>query len=309
MKKHLISIQSGDWYDESNDDASIKYAKECGIEALDFNIDHVIDPGRYLKGESFPLCDLPVEEFVEHFRPLKEASEKYGVSITQMHSHFPVWYEGKPEETDYLMSIVEKIMAVCESVDCHALVVHPVNTGSRKTDIEVNLKMYKRLIPAAKKYGVTVCLENLFSVSQGRLIEGVCSNYEDAVYLIDTLNAEAGERLFGFCFDVGHANACGKRIKDYIIALGDRLTCLHIHDNNGVGDMHLMPYTQVSDMWAGKLATDWEGFIEGLRTINYEGDLSFETFKAARLMPKEVEPEVLKLITAIGRYFRARLQQ
>ena len=36
MKKHLISIQSGDWYDESNDDASIKYAKECGIEVARF---------------------------------------------------------------------------------------------------------------------------------------------------------------------------------------------------------------------------------------------------------------------------------
>ena len=71
----------------------------------------------------------------------------------------------------------------------------------------------------------------------------------------------------------------------------------------------MIPYTQVSDMWATKNATDWEGFIAGLREIGYSGNLSFETFKGVCRMPKELEPEALKLITAIGRYFRKRIEE
>ena len=74
VKKNMIAVQSGDWYDESNDDKSMAIAKECGIEALDFNIDHVINPWEYIKGKAFPFCDKSTDEFVEHFSPLKAAS-------------------------------------------------------------------------------------------------------------------------------------------------------------------------------------------------------------------------------------------
>jgi sugar phosphate isomerase/epimerase len=309
MAKHLVCIQSGDWYDESNDDKSMAIAKECGIEALDFNIDHVIDPGEYVNGKEFPLCDKPVDEFVAEFASLKAASEKYGIRFSQMHAPFPTWYEGMPEKTDYLLKVVEKCMAVCAYVGAPAIVVHPYNSGSKQMDVEINLEMYRRLIPAAREYGVKVCLENTFSVFHGRIIEGVCTHAEDSCYLIDELNKEAGEELFGFCLDIGHANITAKNLRAYINTLGKRLTLLHIHDNDGRGDKHLMPYTQTTDLWGNNLATDWEGFIAGLRDIDYGGNLSFETFKATRQFPKDVEKEALSLITAIGRYFRKRIEE
>ena len=284
-------------------------AKECGIEALDFNIDHVINPYEYVKGEKYPFCDKTTEEFVARFKSLKEASEKYDIKFSQMHAPFPTWFEGKPEESEYLLKVVEKCIAVCAYVGCPAIVVHPYNSGCKKTDVEINLQMYRRLMPAAKKYGVKICLENLFTVYKGRLVEGICTHAEDACYLIDRLNEEAGEDLFGFCFDVGHANVTGKNIRGYINTLGKRLTVLHIHDNDSKGDKHMIPYTQATDLWGADLATDWEGFIGGLRDINYEGNLSFETFRAVRQLPKEVEKEALCLITAIGRYFRKRIEE
>ena len=309
MEKHLIAIQSSSWYDEGNDDKSMAIAKECGIEALDFNIDHVINCYEYAKGKKFPLCDKPVDEFVEHFAPLKAASEKYGVKFSQMHAPFPTWFEDQPEETEYLLNVVEKCMAVCAYVGAPAIVVHPHNSGSKVLDVEINLEMYRKLMPAARKYGVKICLENIFSVYKGRIIEGICTHAEDACYLIDTLNKEAGEELFGFCLDVGHANATGKNLRHYINTLGHRLTLLHIHDNDGKGDKHLIPYTQTTDLWGCDLATDWEGFIMGLRDVGYEGALSFETFRAVKQLPKDVEKEALKLITAIGRYFKKRIEE
>ena len=98
MEKHLISVQSGDWYDESDHEKSMAFAKQCGIEAIDFNIDHVISPREYVNGKKYPLCDLSVEEFVGYFAPLKQAAEKYGIAFSQMHAPFPTWFEDKEEE-------------------------------------------------------------------------------------------------------------------------------------------------------------------------------------------------------------------
>ena len=216
MEKLWAGVQSGDWYDESNDDASMALAKKCGIESIDYNIDHVINPREFLKGEKYPQCDLPVEEFVKCYTGLKEASEKYGIFISQMHAPFPTWFEGEPEAVDYLLSVVEKICAVCQYVSCPALVVHPYESGQPEKDFGINLEMYRRLMPAARKYGVKICLENTFCVFNGRVIEGSSTNAEYICKLMDTLNAEAGEELFGFCFDVGHANITGK-ISDSIL--------------------------------------------------------------------------------------------
>ncbi len=312
-KKHLICIQSGDWYDEENDEKSMKYARECGIEALDFNLDHVFNIWEYLKGKKFPLCDKPLDEFVEHFAPLKAASEKYGVAFSQTHAPFPVWVVDNEEATDYALAVVEKVIAVCAYIGCPATVVHPFNTAeaeNRERDMEINFKLYRRLMPTAKKYGVKICLENMFACPHGKVTESdVCTNAEDFCYLIDKLNEEAGEDIFGFCFDIGHANITGKNIRAYINKIGKRLTLLHIHDNNGIGDMHLIPYTQACGMWGTEPSVDWEDFIAGLRDIGYEGNLSFETFNALRRFPKKLEKATLSLIVEIGRYFRERIEE
>ena len=304
MKKHLISVQSGNWYDVSNDDASMRYAKECGIEALDYNIDNVINTTKFSEGEVYPICDLSLDEFVKHYTPLKDASEKYGVAISQMHAPFPVYFPGMDDVNEYIINVLEKIIATCAYVNCPALVIHPFVNLSFDENMEINLQIYRRLIPAAKKYGVKICLENLFKSSKSVIF----SNARDAAKMIDRLNEEAGEDLFGFCFDLGHANLLRYDVRDFLNVLGKRLTVLHIHDNNGNGDSHLIPFTQ-TDNWASRFTTDWEGFIEGLRDIAYEGNLSFETFRGVKLMPKDVEKEALSLITAIGRYLRRRIEE
>ena len=309
MQKHLIAVQSASWYDMNDDEKSMARAKECGIEALDYNIDLVINAYEFAKGAKYPFCDKPVDEFVAHYQPLKAAAEKYDVKFSQMHAPFPVWFDGMPDKTEYLLTVVEKCMAVCAYVGCPAIVVHPHNSGSKEMDVEINLQIYRRLMPAAKKYGVKICLENLFTVYKGRIMEGICTHAEDACALVDRLNEEAGEELFGFCLDVGHANVTGKNIRQYINTLGKRLTVLHIHDNDAKGDKHMIPYTQATDLWGADLATDWEGFIEGLHDIGYEGNLSFETFRGIGQLPKEVEKEALCLVTAIGRYFKSRIEK
>ena len=53
MKKLLAYVQSGEWYDGANDDASMALVAKCGIEAIDYNIDHVINPWEGVKAKAF----------------------------------------------------------------------------------------------------------------------------------------------------------------------------------------------------------------------------------------------------------------
>ena len=127
--------------------------------------------------------------------------------------------------------------------------------------------------------------------------------------IIDKLNKKAGEKIFGFCFDVGHANASGIDMRRFLNELGARVTALHIHDNNGKSDAHLIPYTQIRDQWGVELGVDWEAFLGGLQDIDYQGAIMFETFRATNHLPKTVEKDALTLILGIGKYFRNRILQ
>ena len=299
-----VGVQSAGWYDKKDPAPSMKYIKECGFESIDFNIDHYLDVKTMSKtGEVVEsIFDKPVEDVLEAFRPLKEASEASGVEVGQMHAPFPVYFEGLDAVNDKIYDALDKCFAVCEYVGCPAIVVHPTKADSRDAEWEINLKIYRSLIPAIKKYkGVKICLENIFNRRPGVIMDGRLSIVDDAVRMIDILNEEAGGDYFGFCLDVGHAILTKKDLKEFIKKLGKRLTILHIHDNNGLDDMHMIPYSYLAT--PGSTVGDWEGFVAGLREIGYDGVLGFETFRVMSIYPKPVHTEALKLISAIGHYW------
>ena len=73
-EKLLVGMQSGGgWYDHDNDELGMQRAKACGIEAIDYGMDRYFNPDKFKNGERFPLCDLPLEDFIKHFEPLKKA--------------------------------------------------------------------------------------------------------------------------------------------------------------------------------------------------------------------------------------------
>ena len=304
-----VGVQSAGWYNKNDPLGSFEYIKACGFESIDFNIDHYMSTGKLVKDGIYPtLFDKPIEEICAFFTPLKEASEKTGVIIGQMHAPFPVWFKDMDEVNDHIFMALDKCFAVCEYVGCPAIVVHPVARSTKEKEWDTNLAIYRRLIPVIKKYkGVKICLENIFGRRANRVIEGRLSNVADACRMIDILNEEAGGDYFGFCLDVGHANLTSRNIKEYVKELGARLTILHIHDNNGADDMHMIPYSYLTT--PSTHVCDWEGFVEGLKEINYPGVLAFETFRIFSAYPKAVHTEVLKLISGIGHYWAEKIDE
>ena len=117
---------------------------------------------------------------------------------------------------------------------------------------------------------------------------------------VEEASEVAGEELFGFCYDVGHATLLGKDQRRSVGLIGSRLKTLHIHDNDGRNDVHFQPYAYSR---GSGYVTDWEGFLEGLRDVGYSGTISFETDNALDSLPQPLKRVMLTYIAGVGRYF------
>lgn len=311
MNKELaVSVQTSGWFNplfggEANAFEAFAFLKSCGFDAIDYNIDTKY-PSADVRAEKLGgFYAQDIETILDYYRPVKEALDKAGVTVAQAHAPFPLHIENNEAMNDFLLASVEKCCAVCQMLECPAIVVHPWTGPDKKYEREVNLAMYRRMIPIGKKYGVKLCLENMLGWAAGHHISGACANVEEAVWYIDTLNSEAGEEIFGFCYDIGHANVAGNNLRNDVLTLGHRLTVLHLHDNDARRDQHLAPYTSKATSRGN--TTDWDGFLSGLHEIGYRGALNFETFAAFVHTPIEGAPSMLRYIADIGKYFRKRV--
>ena len=84
------------------------------------------------------------------------------------------------------------------------------------------IERFYRILKVAEKHNVSLALENLNDDTSFR-------------YLMDNVK----HPLVRFCFDVGHQNAFHPET-DYLKLYGDRLICLHLHDNDGTADQHTL---------------------------------------------------------------------
>lgn len=155
--------------------------------------------------------------------------------------------------------------------------------------------------------GITICIENLYGGIGGHLVEGPCCDARKAAARIDRMNERYQAEVLGFCFDTGHANLVGLDFEDFLTTLGSRLKVLHIHDNDGVADLHQIPFN-FTRARENVTSTDWEGFIRGLRKIGFDQVLSFETAPVLTAFPQELKAQALTLIAQIGAYFAKKIE-
>ena len=307
-----IGMQSRNIVLDDNPLEGFALLKESGFECADFSLNGYLDNKAVYKGAINDFFDKSLEQLDEFFLPHKEAAAKAGIRIHQMHMPYPLCVpNGKAEINDYLWNVVApKSLHVCKFFDCKYIVVHGFKLasllGSEELEWKETERFLRHLAPMAKEMGIMLCIENLYVSKGNRLVEGPCCDVEKAIKRIDALNAEFGAEVLGFCLDVGHANLVGIDIYDFITRLDHRLKVLHVHDNDGISDLHQIPFTFTKTR-ENKTSTDWDGFLRALHEIKFNGVINFEASPVMSAFPEEMKKDALEFLAKIGRYFVGRI--
>lgn len=274
--------------------------RDAGIDGVDYSLFNQNEKNGY-PAEIFRKSTDEIIETV--IGPDKEKLDRYGLSVCQTHSPFPVYRLGEDDQNKYRRIATERSIELTAYLGSKYVVVHPFHQIFLTTPAEQrkrNIDFYTQFIDLAKKNHVMICLENMWVSRNTNIFESACEDPNEANDYIDTLNALAGEEIFGFCFDTGHATLCGRYMKNTLEVLGNRVKVLHIHDASKTSDLHTIPYALSSGTHP---LTDWTGFIDGLRSINYRGAINFEGGNAFHVFPTPTHPALCSLFAAIGRYF------
>jgi protein FrlC len=110
----------------------------------------------------------------------------------------------------------------------------------------------------ATAYGTRIAIE-----PADRYETDLVGTTSDAMRLIRQLSLAN----LGIVFDVGHAHVMSEPIAEALQMMGDRLFHVHVDDNNGQRDQHLIP---------GDGSIDFPALIALLRQAGYDGCLSAE---------------------------------
>ena len=252
-----------------------------------------------LKNDGYDCCDYhgfihadsPLYEFDDYKLErylgdiLKEAS-KCGISFCQMHAQWPLKCSTE-DEVLHSMEVMKKSVRSASFLECPNVVIHTFapfgweQEVDKKKTFEINVRIFSEISDYAKAYGITVCIENL----PFRNLE--ISKVDTVIKLIQTVDRPNCK----MCFDVGHAHVFNDDIVKDIKNIGSYLQVLHVHDNNGLFDSHLMP-------WQGSI--NWTAFIKAIKDVNFKGCISLETY-VDNDMPHEVKIAMRKLLSKLAK--------
>ena len=229
-----------------------KKMKEAGFYGVDYPI------GYELNGRT-------VEEYEAEIMKEVDLMKEAGVVLHQVHGPFRYPIHDETEEIRAERAdVMKKSIRLAARLGCKTWVIHPMMPfGEDRIWPEevwrINEEFFRgHLIPCAVENGVTICLENM-PMSRHPL-----SKPDDILKFVRQINDEN----FKFCLDTGHCSVFGIQPGEIVRRAGDLLRAMHVHDNNGRNDQHLLPYMGV---------IDWKDYVAALREIGYEGVFSFET--------------------------------
>lgn len=236
------------------DKQAIKMLCEIGFDSIDYSM----FSGYMSKGP------LEIDGYQKKMKQLREIADGYGVPFTQAHAPFPSYVTGEEEYNKNIIPLLIRSIEASAILGIKQIIIHPI--AVLKDQKQFNLDFYNSLLPYAKQYNVKIALENLFGRDEKtkKLIPSVCSDTAQFVDYLDELDSD----YFTACLDIGHCGLVGEDASSMIHGLGhNRLSALHVHDNNLINDLHTLPFTQKMDFLS---------IMKALKDINYTGELTLE---------------------------------
>ena len=210
-----------------------------------------------------------------------KAAEKHDLTFCQAHSpdgeHFV-----DNEEREALILATKRTFEACAMLGIPHTVIHAAGCGPNEADFKKqNIAFYRLFEEDAEKYCVDMLTENSAEAWNPEYFLRTGKEMREFV-------EEAGIPRLHLIWDTGHANVQGCSQYTDILDMGQELHALHVQDNDGKTDAHLMPMCGT---------TNFDDVIRGLIDAGYKGDFTFEgsnTLRRASSWPwfrRNVKPE------------------
>ena len=226
------------------------------------------DAMREFKAHGFDYCELSFEHAYELMKrgdimtageQFRKFTDNIGIEISQGH----LSYEAKlckPEGKEFLKKQIDLFLAMGVKnavLHCDSLAWKENISMSTEEKIEENSNALFELLEYIKDTDMVICLENLISTDFVNHVDG----------LLNFIN-KFGSKNLGICLDTGHLHLKDKDQVNFIRKAGTHIKALHLADNEGQRDQHLMPY--------GCGGVDFVSVIREMKKLGYEGLYNLE---------------------------------
>ena len=273
---------------------TIELLSSAGFDAIDFS---------FFCSEQFYGSETDGSAFKEYFLRLKDLAEEKGICFCQAHAPFHSSFTDAKKTEERFEDIVRS-MRNASYLGIPVIVVHPVQhlpyceDGVPEQLFEMNMEFYNRLKPYCEEYNIKVAVENMWQMPVGLKIDhSTCSRPEEFIRYVDALD----ERWFVACLDIGHTALVSEDAAGFIRKLGGkRLKALHVHDVDGIYDLHTLPYLGI---------IHWDKVTAALKEIGYEGDFTFEINSFMNRFPKELLLSASRLAADTGRHLIQKISK
>jgi sugar phosphate isomerase/epimerase len=233
----------------------------------------------------------------------RQSAADQGVSFLQ--GHLPVvWYSGNDRskgrerwfdtapasnhEFTQALNIVKRWLDLFGAMGIQAAVLHLGGYTLRDAGwveeaiFEHRVETLSKIVERAAAREIAVCIENM--------------NFPDCnTETLEKINgfiAGVGAENLGICLDTGHAAMAGLDCADFIHDAGNLLKALHVHDNVGPEDNHVLPYELSS--------IPWDRVLAAIAEVGYEGSFNLEI--PGRRSPMPVREARLDYARALAAY-------
>ncbi|MBQ8732766.1 MAG: sugar phosphate isomerase/epimerase [Oscillospiraceae bacterium] len=241
------------------EEKTLEYLGKAGFDAWDFSLFEICPNSNSTVPNRLVPHPLSTGEALRFARKLKQIGLDNGLVCNQSHAPFPILRED-------IWPKLELAMECTAEAGGKICVIHPNNAGTA----EENAEIYRQLLPIAKGYGIKIATENMWHWDREKDESSfaACATSESFVQHIDIVN----DPDFVACLDLGHAEmrGSGSGAVNMILALGDRLQALHIHDNDRWHDSHQIPFS---------MEMDFISIVSALKKIGYSGYFTLEADK------------------------------
>lgn len=183
-----------------------------------------------------------------------------------------VLWEGDEKSQPYVEELIEEVNFAHEhGID--VVVMHVTGGNAPPPMSENGVRNIGRVLDVCEKYNITLCLENLRRL-----------DYLDYAF------ARLDSDKLMFCFDSGHANCMTANVDSFPWSLyGNKLCYLHLNDNNGLADQHLIPFS-------GNI--HWQQLIKVIFGLNPRLSLQLEVRSSSEIRQQHNEKQYLELCFA-----------